>query len=189
MALDIARDARDMLGGSGISAEYVPIRHALNLESEITNEGTETIHQLTIGRERTGLHIADTFCSRQRAGNFLVAGKRLQIPGRGDEHHPLRPSILGPAHVDQSYAVGLGGEFLEVRLGLRVGREMIIIPDGETEVLPRRRYLCSERGCAERENGDEAEQTNVHEGVGTLGVRASVAQSRSGVKAVNRNCQ
>jgi glutaryl-CoA dehydrogenase len=54
IALDIARDARDMLGGAGISAEYVPIRHMLNLESVITYEGTETIHQLTIGRELTG---------------------------------------------------------------------------------------------------------------------------------------
>ncbi len=56
MALDVARDCRDMLGGSGISAEYVPIRHMLNLESVITYEGTETIHQLTIGRELTGLN-------------------------------------------------------------------------------------------------------------------------------------
>jgi len=56
MALDIARDARDLLGGAGISAEYVPIRHALNLESVITYEGTETIHQLTLGRELTGLN-------------------------------------------------------------------------------------------------------------------------------------
>jgi glutaryl-CoA dehydrogenase len=54
-AIDIARDARDILGGAGISAEYVPIRHALNLESVITYEGTETIHQLTIGRELTGV--------------------------------------------------------------------------------------------------------------------------------------
>ena len=56
MALDIARDARDLLGGAGISAEYVPVRHMLNLESVITYEGTETIHQLTIGRELTGLN-------------------------------------------------------------------------------------------------------------------------------------
>jgi glutaryl-CoA dehydrogenase len=56
MALDIARDCRDMLGGAGISAEYAPIRHMLNLESVITYEGTETIHQLTIGRELTGLN-------------------------------------------------------------------------------------------------------------------------------------
>ena len=55
MALDIARDCRDMLGGAGISVEYVPMRHMLNLESVITYEGTETIHQLTIGRELTGL--------------------------------------------------------------------------------------------------------------------------------------
>ena len=45
-----------ILGGAGISAEYVPIRHALNLESVITYEGTETIHQLTIGRELTGIN-------------------------------------------------------------------------------------------------------------------------------------
>jgi glutaryl-CoA dehydrogenase len=56
MALDIARDCRDMLGGAGISAEYVPVRHMLNLESVITYEGTETIHQLTLGRELTGLN-------------------------------------------------------------------------------------------------------------------------------------
>ena len=54
MALDIARDARDILGGAGISAEYCPIRHALNLESVITYEGTESVHQLVIGKELTG---------------------------------------------------------------------------------------------------------------------------------------
>jgi len=56
MAIDVARDCRDMLGGAGISVEYVPIRHALNLESVITYEGTETIHQLTVGRELTGIN-------------------------------------------------------------------------------------------------------------------------------------
>ena len=56
MALDIARDCRDMLGGAGISAEFAPIRHMLNLESVITYEGTETIHQLSIGRELTGIN-------------------------------------------------------------------------------------------------------------------------------------
>ena len=55
-AIDIARDARDILGGSGISAEYGPVRHMLNLESVITYEGTETIHQLTVGRELTGVN-------------------------------------------------------------------------------------------------------------------------------------
>jgi glutaryl-CoA dehydrogenase len=55
-ALDVARDARDILGGSGISAEYVPIRHMLNLESVITYEGTETVHQLVVGKELTGVN-------------------------------------------------------------------------------------------------------------------------------------
>ena len=56
MALDIAREARDILGGAGITTEYCPIRHALNLESVITYEGTETVHQLVIGRELTGIN-------------------------------------------------------------------------------------------------------------------------------------
>lgn len=53
-AIDIARDARDILGGAGITAEHVPIRHMLNLESVITYEGTETVHQLVVGKELTG---------------------------------------------------------------------------------------------------------------------------------------
>ena len=56
MAIDIAREARDILGGAGITVEYVPIRHALNLESVITYEGTETVHQLVVGREITGIN-------------------------------------------------------------------------------------------------------------------------------------
>ena len=54
MALDIARDCRDMLGASGITTEYHAIRHMLNLETVITYEGTETVHQLVIGKELTG---------------------------------------------------------------------------------------------------------------------------------------
>ena len=54
MALDIARDARDILGAGGISVEFASIRHMLNLESVITYEGTETIHELSVGRELTG---------------------------------------------------------------------------------------------------------------------------------------
>lgn len=56
MAIDIARECRDLLGGAGITTEHVAIRHALNLESVITYEGTETVHQLVIGRELTGLN-------------------------------------------------------------------------------------------------------------------------------------
>ncbi len=55
MAIDIAREARDILGGAGITTEHCPIRHALNLESVITYEGTETVHQLVVGREVTGI--------------------------------------------------------------------------------------------------------------------------------------
>ena len=56
IAIDIAREARDLLGGAGITVEYSPIRHALNLESVITYEGTETVHQLVVGREITGIN-------------------------------------------------------------------------------------------------------------------------------------
>ena len=54
MALDIAREARDLLGAGGITTEHCPVRHMLNLESVITYEGTETIHQLVVGREIAG---------------------------------------------------------------------------------------------------------------------------------------
>jgi len=56
MAIDIARECRDILGGAGITTEHSPIRHALNLESVITYEGTETVHQLVVGREVTGIN-------------------------------------------------------------------------------------------------------------------------------------
>lgn len=56
MALDVAREARDLLGGGGITGEYSAIRHMLNLESVVTYEGTETVHALVIGRELTGVN-------------------------------------------------------------------------------------------------------------------------------------
>ena len=56
MAIDIARECRDILGGAGITTEHAAIRHALNLESVITYEGTETVHQLVVGRELTGIN-------------------------------------------------------------------------------------------------------------------------------------
>ena len=54
-ALDIARTARDMLGGNGISDEFGVIRHLLNLEVVNTYEGTHDIHALIIGRGITGI--------------------------------------------------------------------------------------------------------------------------------------
>ncbi|MGH8145466.1 MAG: acyl-CoA dehydrogenase family protein [Rhodanobacteraceae bacterium] len=56
MALDTARECRDILGGAGITTEHVAIRHALNLESVVTYEGTQTVHQLVVGRELTGIN-------------------------------------------------------------------------------------------------------------------------------------
>ena len=54
-ALDTARDARDMLGGNGISDEYPVTRHAQNLEVVNTYEGTQDIHALILGRAQTGI--------------------------------------------------------------------------------------------------------------------------------------
>lgn len=54
-ALDIARVARDMHGGNGISAEYQVMRHLLNLETVNTYEGTHDVHALILGRAITGL--------------------------------------------------------------------------------------------------------------------------------------
>ncbi len=54
-ALDIARQARDMLGGNGISDEYHVIRHMMNLEAVNTYEGTHDIHALILGKAQTGL--------------------------------------------------------------------------------------------------------------------------------------
>ncbi len=54
-ALDVARLARDMLGGNGISDEYHVIRHLLNLETVNTLEGTHDIHALVLGRAQTGI--------------------------------------------------------------------------------------------------------------------------------------
>ncbi len=54
-ALDTAREARDMLGGNGISDEYPVMRHAQNLEVVNTYEGTQDIHALILGRAQTGI--------------------------------------------------------------------------------------------------------------------------------------
>ena len=54
-ALDAAREARDMLGGNGISDQYPVMRHAQNLEVVNTYEGTQDIHALILGRAQTGI--------------------------------------------------------------------------------------------------------------------------------------
>ena len=56
MAMNIARDARQMLGGMGITGEYPIMRHMMNLESVVTYEGTHDIHLLITGLDVTGLN-------------------------------------------------------------------------------------------------------------------------------------
>ncbi len=55
MALEIARESRQILGGMGITGEYPIMRHSMNLESVITYEGTHDIHLLILGKEITGI--------------------------------------------------------------------------------------------------------------------------------------
>mgnify|MGYP003326752362 FL=1 len=54
-ALDIARAARDIHGGNGVTDEYHIIRHCMNLEAVNTYEGTHDIHGLILGQEQTGI--------------------------------------------------------------------------------------------------------------------------------------
>jgi glutaryl-CoA dehydrogenase len=54
-ALEIARMARDIHGGNGISDEFHVIRHMLNLETVNTYEGTQDVHALILGRAQTGI--------------------------------------------------------------------------------------------------------------------------------------
>jgi glutaryl-CoA dehydrogenase len=54
-AIQVARSMRTILGGSGITADYSPLRHAANLETVLTYEGTQEVHQLIVGKALTGL--------------------------------------------------------------------------------------------------------------------------------------
>uniref|UniRef100_UPI0024070300 acyl-CoA dehydrogenase family protein n=2 Tax=Bacteria TaxID=2 RepID=UPI0024070300 len=53
-AIAIAREARTVLGGNGVSGDYSPLRHAANLESVRTYEGTDEVHTLVLGAHITG---------------------------------------------------------------------------------------------------------------------------------------
>lgn len=55
VALEIAREARNMHGAMGITGEYPIMRHMMNLESVMTYEGTNDIHLLILGNEITGI--------------------------------------------------------------------------------------------------------------------------------------
>ncbi len=54
-AIKIAREARTILGGNGITLDYSPLRHANNLESVRTYEGTDEVHTLILGNKLTGV--------------------------------------------------------------------------------------------------------------------------------------
>ena len=54
-ALDVAREARDMLGANGITEEYHVMRHMINLETVKTYEGTDDVHALILGKYQTGI--------------------------------------------------------------------------------------------------------------------------------------
>jgi glutaryl-CoA dehydrogenase len=56
LALNVARNARQMLGGMGITGEYPIMRHMMNLESVVTYEGTHDIHLLITGMDITGIN-------------------------------------------------------------------------------------------------------------------------------------
>ena len=56
IAADIAREARQILGGMGITGEYSIMRHMMNLESVLTYEGTHDIHLLITGMDVTGMN-------------------------------------------------------------------------------------------------------------------------------------
>jgi len=56
MALKVAREARQILGGMGITGEYPIMRHMMNLESVVTYEGTHDIHLLITGHDITGIN-------------------------------------------------------------------------------------------------------------------------------------
>jgi glutaryl-CoA dehydrogenase len=71
-SLAIARVARDMHGGNGISDEYHVIRHVMNLEAVNTYEGTHDIHALILGRWQTGLQ---AFAAEGQAASIRQAAE------------------------------------------------------------------------------------------------------------------
>ena len=97
-ALDIARVARDMMGGNGITGEYRVIHHMVNLESVNTYEGTYDIHGLILGRELTGIQAFTPLgnatsgdgaaTAPPQVGELLAKGAKIEA-GKKDGHTAL----------------------------------------------------------------------------------------------------
>ena len=76
----------------------------------------------TLGGEGAGPGFGETLGAREALRDGAVVFELREIGGRGADDHPLSPTFLGFADIDEAEAVGCGGEFFEIRLGLRVGR-------------------------------------------------------------------
>jgi glutaryl-CoA dehydrogenase len=90
-ALEIARTARDMMGGNGISDEFGVARHLVNLEVVNTYEGTHDIHALILGRRRRGLRLSNRRSAPRAAAAAATAARRSAArPGTSRTRVPLR---------------------------------------------------------------------------------------------------
>jgi hypothetical protein len=98
-------------------------------------------HGAALGGEGAGLGLVDVLGAGEPLGDFAQAIEFREVGGRRADDHPLGAALLGAAHVDEPHAVGFGGELPEIRLGLHVGREVVVVADGEAEVGLRRREL------------------------------------------------
>ena len=129
-ALDIARVARDMHGGNGISDEYHVIRHVMNLEAVNTYEGTHDVHALILGRAQTGhagvLLSAMTHAARgpPRDRACADAGRPL---GGADAGRSRRRSDQGRAARRGDDTRALGAALSSTRDGEATGEPPIIL--------------------------------------------------------------
>ena len=99
-ALDIARAARDMKGGNGISDEFGVARHLVNLEVVNTYEGTQDIHALILGRAITGIQAFN--CGQHDAPGLDWSGARKAV--RPLLHRRLPRSVCRPRRRRESTA-------------------------------------------------------------------------------------